>query len=189
MPMASPPVYEFPEPKHSSWRVWTPATLTSTVFGLRTLTINVRSVRQSPISRKTAWNWEGDHVHFQRSGVSGSMHVGTTDIRLDVKFSVDMTADPHKVQQLALDTIKSVPRVLMEPPPACHFMGFGNKALDFSLRFWINDPIEGSTNVKSAALLALWDAFKREGVDLPSAVQDMRLQGPVRVVSGDYSEK
>jgi small-conductance mechanosensitive channel len=60
-------------------------------------------------------------------------------------------------------------------------MNFSNKVLDFSLRFWINDPIEGSTNVKSAALLALWDAFKREGIEFPSPVTDLRLQGPVRV--------
>jgi putative polyhydroxyalkanoate system protein len=38
-----------------------------------------------------AWSWEGDHVHFQRSGVSGSMHVGTTDIRLDVKLGFLLT--------------------------------------------------------------------------------------------------
>ena len=38
-----------------------------------------------------AWNWEGDHVHFQRPGVSGSMHVGTKDIRLDVKLGLLLT--------------------------------------------------------------------------------------------------
>jgi small-conductance mechanosensitive channel len=48
-------------------------------------------------------------------------------------------------------------------------MCFGAKSLDFSLRFWINDPIEGSTNVRSAVLSALWDAFKREGIKIPSA--------------------
>jgi small-conductance mechanosensitive channel len=53
--------------------------------------------------------------------------------------------------------------------------------MDFSLRFWINDPIEGSTNVKSAVLLALWDAFQRDGIAFPSPVQDMRLRDPVRM--------
>jgi small-conductance mechanosensitive channel len=111
------------------------------------------------------------------------------DIRLDVSFSADVSSDPHQVQRVALETVATVRRVLKNPPPACHFMGFSSKSLDFSLRFWINDPIEGSTNVKSAVLLALWDAFKREGIEFPSPVQDMRLAGPVRVTSGDYSEK
>src|SRR5204862_6679755 len=38
-----------------------------------------------------AWSWEGDHVHFQRPGVSGTMHVGTADIRLDVKLGFLLT--------------------------------------------------------------------------------------------------
>jgi small-conductance mechanosensitive channel len=111
------------------------------------------------------------------------------DIRLDVNFSADLSGDPHQVQRVALAAVQSVPRVLRDPPPACHFMSFSTKALDFSLRFWINDPIEGSTNVKSAVVLALWDALKREGIDFPSPVQDMRLHGPVRVVPADFSEK
>ena len=106
-----------------------------------------------------------------------------------MSFSADVTGDPHQVQRVALETVAAVLRVLKTPTPTCHFMGFSAKALDFSLRFWINDPIEGSTNVKSAVTLAWWDAFKREGIDFPSSVQDMRLRGPVQVVGNDYSEK
>jgi hypothetical protein len=79
--MASPPVYELPEPKHSSWRVWTPVTLTSTVFGLRTLTITVRRVRPSPTSSTPAWNWEGDlaaspRVAWNRRALCFSLYAG-----------------------------------------------------------------------------------------------------------------
>jgi putative polyhydroxyalkanoate system protein len=38
-----------------------------------------------------AWSWEGDHVHFQRPGVAGSMHVGTSAIKLDVKLGLLLT--------------------------------------------------------------------------------------------------
>ena len=105
------------------------------------------------------------------------------DIRLDLSFSVDVANDPHHVQQTALDTLVSVPRVLKTPPPACHFMALSARSMDFSLRFWINDPVEGSTNVKSAVLLALWDAFKREGIAFPSPIQDMRLREPLRIAT------
>src|SRR5262245_35210831 len=56
---AQPDVELKPEPKHSSWRVWTPATLTLTVFGLRTLTLKVRIVRPSPTSTTPASKWGG----------------------------------------------------------------------------------------------------------------------------------
>src|SRR5262249_7358369 len=58
--MAKPAVGLPPEPKHSSWRVWTPVTLTLTVFGLRTLTVKVRRVRPSPTSTMPAWKWGGN---------------------------------------------------------------------------------------------------------------------------------
>ena len=38
-----------------------------------------------------AWNWDGDDVHFERPGVSGSMHVGKSEIRLDVKLGLLLT--------------------------------------------------------------------------------------------------
>jgi small-conductance mechanosensitive channel len=103
------------------------------------------------------------------------------DIRLDLTFSVDVANDPHHVQRTVLETVVGVPRVLKAPLPACHFMSLTARSMDFSLRFWINDPIDGSTNVKSAVLLALWDAFKREAIDFPSHIQDMRLHDPVRI--------
>ena len=38
-----------------------------------------------------AWSWEGDDVHFERPGVSGSMHVGKSKITLDVKLGLLLT--------------------------------------------------------------------------------------------------
>jgi small-conductance mechanosensitive channel len=111
------------------------------------------------------------------------------DIRLELLFSVDVANDPHQVQRVTLATVVAVPRVLNTPAPACHLMSVTARSMDFSLRFWINDPIEGSTNVKSAVLLALWDAFKREEIPFPSPVQDMRLRESVRVVMDGMSNK
>jgi putative polyhydroxyalkanoate system protein len=35
-----------------------------------------------------ACKWDGDDVRFARSGVSGLMHVGTTDITLDIRLGL-----------------------------------------------------------------------------------------------------
>lgn len=35
-----------------------------------------------------AWQWEGDHVRFERPGVSGSMHVGKDAITLEAKLGL-----------------------------------------------------------------------------------------------------
>jgi small-conductance mechanosensitive channel len=106
------------------------------------------------------------------------------EVRLDVPFGVDVTSDPHQVRRVAVEATVSVPRVLAQPAPVCHFVAFGAKSLDFMLRFWIADPIAGVTNVRGLVLLALWDAFKREGIEIPSPIQDVRLTDPARAAGG-----
>jgi small-conductance mechanosensitive channel len=71
--------------------------------------------------------------------------------------------------------------VLPKPEPVCHFLSLDSKAMEFSLRFWIDDPTDGVTNVRGQIMLGLWDAFKREGINFPSPITDMRLRGTTRV--------
>jgi putative polyhydroxyalkanoate system protein len=35
-----------------------------------------------------AWHWDGDNIHFRRSGIAGSMHVGDTNIVLRVQLGL-----------------------------------------------------------------------------------------------------
>ena len=73
-------------------------------------------------------------------------------------------------------------RLLSDPAPVCNLARFGDSSLDFALWFWIGDPIQGVGNVRSAVLFALWDAFKREGIEIPYPVRDMRLDKAITVV-------
>ncbi len=103
-------------------------------------------------------------------------------VRLDVDFGVSYASDPHAVRDLAVAAALKVPRVLARPEPVCHLTKFDDFSLDFILRFWIDDPVEGVTNVRGAVMLALWDAFKREGVEIPFPVREVRFGDGARVV-------
>ncbi|MEA2905867.1 MAG: hypothetical protein QOI12_3254 [Alphaproteobacteria bacterium] len=103
-------------------------------------------------------------------------------VRLEVRFGVSYRADPHVVRKLAIEAVAGVPRILATPEPSCHLRAFGDSSLEFLLRFWICDPVGGLATVRSAALLALWDAFKREGIEIPYPVRDLHMDQPVRVV-------
>jgi small-conductance mechanosensitive channel len=104
------------------------------------------------------------------------------EVRLDVEFGVAYASDPHKVIALALEAVKSIERVLPAPKPVCHLKGFGSSSLDFIVRFWIRDPVDGLTNVRGKVLLALWDALKREGIEIPFPQRDLNPRGPFKVV-------
>jgi small-conductance mechanosensitive channel len=103
------------------------------------------------------------------------------EVRIDVEFGVAYASDPHQVIALAMDAVKSIKRVLATPAPVCHLKAFGDSSLDFILRFWIRDPIDGLTNVRGQVLLALWDAFKRAGIEIPFPQRDINMRTPVQV--------
>jgi small-conductance mechanosensitive channel len=97
-------------------------------------------------------------------------------VRLDIHFGTSYGNDPHEVRAIAIEAAASVDRVLTAPrPPVCHIVGFGDSSVDYILRFWIDDPTGGLTNIRGAVFLALWDAFKAGGVDIPFPQREVRL--------------
>jgi small-conductance mechanosensitive channel len=72
-----------------------------------------------------------------------------------------------------------VPRVIDDRSPVCWLTAFGESSLDFVLRFWIRDPQQGLTNVRGKVLLALWDTFKENGVEIPYPHRQVVLKEPV----------
>ena len=106
-----------------------------------------------------------------------------------VLFSTNYDADPRLVCKLAIEIAAAAPRAIKNKPPNCILTEFAEAGMKFSLTFWIADP-DGMDNVKSEVMLALWDAFKREGIRVPYPVREIRIRGgalpvePVVEVSG-----
>ncbi len=89
-------------------------------------------------------------------------------VRLDVNFGVAYDSDPHEVIRIAIEAASSVDRVDSErKKPVCWMTEFGDSSLNFRLRFWIDDPQQGLTNIRGKVLLALWDAFKAADIKIP----------------------
>lgn len=96
-------------------------------------------------------------------------------VRLDIHFGTSYTDDPHKVRQLAINAAKSVDRVLTLKAPVCHIVGFGDSSVDYVLRFWIEDPTGGLTNIRGNVFLALWDTFHENGISIPFPQREVRM--------------
>jgi small-conductance mechanosensitive channel len=96
-------------------------------------------------------------------------------VRLDVEFGVAYGSDLRQVRALAIEAARLPQRVLKSPAPVCHVTGFGESAITLVLRFWIEDPTNGVTNVKGDVMLALWDSLKAHGVELPAPQREVRI--------------
>ncbi|WP_103171826.1 mechanosensitive ion channel family protein [Paracoccus sp. SY] len=99
-------------------------------------------------------------------------------VRLDLKFRASYDDDPHKVSATAIAAVKTVPRVMSDRQAVCWVTGFGDSAIDYVLRFWIDDASKGLTNVRGEVYLALWDAFRDQGITLPFPQREVRLVNP-----------
>lgn len=96
-------------------------------------------------------------------------------VRLDIFFGTAYDDDPHKVRKIAIEAASSVSRVLSFRPPVCHIVGFGDSSVDYILRFWIDDPTGGLTNIRGNVYLALWDAFQEHGISIPFPQREVRM--------------
>jgi small-conductance mechanosensitive channel len=74
--------------------------------------------------------------------------------------------DPAQVVALLERTAAGVAGVLASPPPKGLVMGYGDSAIQYSLRFWISDPLQ-NISISSAVNTAVWQAFRREGIAIP----------------------
>jgi small-conductance mechanosensitive channel len=93
-----------------------------------------------------------------------------------VVFGTNYDADPKLVCKLAVDVAAAAKRAIKGKPPNCILTEFAEAGMKFALTFWIADP-DGMDNVKSDVMLALWDAFKREGIRVPYPVREIRIRG------------
>jgi small-conductance mechanosensitive channel len=99
-------------------------------------------------------------------------------IRVRVPVGISYKADPHKAIRLVVEAVGGIERILHDPPPICLLTGFGDSSVDLELRFWIDDPQNGVTNVTSKALLKVWDTFKEHAIEIPFPQRDVHLKLP-----------
>ncbi len=96
-------------------------------------------------------------------------------VRQHVKVRVSYDSDINLARQLCVESAKETERVLETPGPLCMLLDFTESAVLLELRFWIEDPQNGVTNVQSAVRLRIWDKFHEAGIRFPYAQHDVRL--------------
>jgi small-conductance mechanosensitive channel len=98
-------------------------------------------------------------------------------IRLDVTFGVSYDANPHEVSKMAIEAAGKLDRISNKKAPVCWLTGFGDSSLDFVLRFWVTDPQNGLTNIRGKVMLALWDTFDKNNVNIPYPHREIIMKG------------
>jgi small-conductance mechanosensitive channel len=113
--------------------------------------------------------------HFITNTVEKWSH-SDDKIRLKIPFGITYDAQPRDAVRLAIEAADAVERVLKDPKPVCLLKAFGDSSVDLELRIWINDPMNGISNVKNECLLGIWDRLHEHGIGIPYPQRDLHIR-------------
>ena len=95
--------------------------------------------------------------------------------RLELPVGVAYGTDPKLVKDLVERPAVQHPDVLTSPEPEVFFMGFGDSALNFELRFWVMQE-SNIVKVKSEVALEVIRLLNDAGIEIPFPQRDLRLR-------------
>jgi small-conductance mechanosensitive channel len=100
-------------------------------------------------------------------------------VRLHIPIGISYGSDLKKAIALAVQAAMSIDRILKVPEPKCLVVEYGDSTVNLELRAWIDDPKNGIGNVKDAVLLAVWDSFHTNGIEIAFPQRDLHLKSAV----------
>nr|WP_246318788.1 mechanosensitive ion channel family protein [Peteryoungia desertarenae] len=94
--------------------------------------------------------------------------------RIEIPVSVSYDSDPRRVMEVLQEIVDAHPGILRNPAPAVMFTAFGESSLDFEIRAFIGDVLDGWP-VRNAIRLAVVERFRAEGIEMPYPHREVRL--------------
>ncbi|MFB6134221.1 MAG: mechanosensitive ion channel family protein [Halanaeroarchaeum sp.] len=140
-------------------------------------------------------NFDGEFIVLPNDMVANSTIVNRSKkgrLRVRVQVDIDYDADPEHAQDVAVDALADVEKLLSVPRPQAITRSLGDSGVTLEIRFWIDKPsARRRARVTSAAIRAIKEAFDREGIKIPFPQRELSGRaetGGFRVVedaSGD----
>ncbi len=94
--------------------------------------------------------------------------------RVDLNVGVAYGTDINKAVRIAMDVMKSDKRILKEPAPAVVVTELADSSINLQLRPWTKT--ESYWDVKGALTQAIYEAYSREGIEIPFPQVDVHLK-------------
>ncbi|HEY6293613.1 MAG TPA: mechanosensitive ion channel domain-containing protein [Terriglobia bacterium] len=94
--------------------------------------------------------------------------------RVEIPLGVAYGTDPEQVLKLLVDVAESNPGVMRYPKPMAFFLGFGDSALNFELRFWSGQ--DTWFRLKSDVTIGVARALRDAGIEVPFPQRDLHVR-------------
>lgn len=93
--------------------------------------------------------------------------------RIDVDVGVEYGTPAQRVIDLLAEVAKANPDVVADPEPRAYFVNFGDSALEFRLRAWVN--FDDGYLIRSALGVAVQEALDQAGIGVPFPQRDVHV--------------
>ena len=97
-------------------------------------------------------------------------------VRYMLPLGVSYSSDPEQVRDVLLAVARRHPDVLADPGPEVLFTGFGDSALNFSLRVWTLTRVETPRGFISELYFEIFRAFREQKIEIPFPQRDLHLK-------------
>jgi small-conductance mechanosensitive channel len=139
---------------------------------------NVGEVKRIGIRSSTIRTAQGAEVIVPNASLISNEVVNWTlsdrERRFELKIGVSYDNDPARVVEVLRETVLAHPKVSAKPAPIITFDGFGENALDFTVRYW--GTMDDVLQVGSEVAIAIHHALAKAGMEIPFPVRDLRLR-------------
>jgi CRP-like cAMP-binding protein len=90
--------------------------------------------------------------------------------RLEVEVGASYLTPPNAVKAAIAEALSNAPRALKAPAPDVLLVGFGDSAITYRARFWVED-YERDEVARDEVRTAIYYAFQRHGIEIPWPIQ------------------
>jgi CRP-like cAMP-binding protein len=95
--------------------------------------------------------------------------------RLHEKVGLSYTYPPGEVKRVLIEAVMQVDGVLAAPPPDILLLEYGESAIIYDVRYWI-DNFAHRQLISDTVLTRIWYAIKRKGMSVPFPIRDVNLR-------------
>ncbi len=95
--------------------------------------------------------------------------------RIEVSVSVAYGSNLRQVKEIMMTCARSHRRCLINPEIECFVVSFDDFAIRFVLYFWVADIVDGRMGAKSDVMMAIYDEFARQGIEIPLPKREVKV--------------
>jgi small-conductance mechanosensitive channel len=107
--------------------------------------------------------------------------MGNSNRRVEIVTGLAYGTNLEKTKKLVLDILAADKRIMSYPSPLVLIKDFNSGSIDIRILFWI-EHFKTWNQIKSDAIEAIDEAFKKEGIQIPLPQEDPNKRSPVSEV-------